>query len=97
MIGGLSFGMVSFLSPMEVVVVACAKLAAAAELLEVIGVSIGVYWRLLASWRGRVMGDGWVSTWRESVLLHPPSSYHHQLDTIPYVHGNEDLQRVNIQ
>ena len=37
MIGGLSFGMVSFLSPMEVVVVACAKLAAAAELLEVIG------------------------------------------------------------
>lgn len=85
MIGGLSFGMVSFLSPMEVVVVACAKLAAAAELLEVIGVS----------WL--VMGDGWVSTWRESVLLHPPSSYHHQLDTIPYVHGNEDLQRVNIQ
>lgn len=49
MIGGLSFGMVSFLSPMEVVVVACAKLAAAAELLEV----IGVYWRLLAwaTWR----------------------------------------------
>ena len=42
MIGGLSFGMVSFLSPMEVVVVACAKLAAAAELLEDIGVSIGV-------------------------------------------------------
>lgn len=64
MIGGLSFGMVSFLSPMEVVVVACAKLAAAAELLEVIGVS----------WL--VMGDGWVSTWRESVLLHPPSSYY---------------------
>ena len=69
MIGGLSFGMVSFLSPMEVVVVACAKLAAAAELLEVILASL-----LASIGVGGDGVDGWVSTWRVAGKCFAPST-----------------------